>query len=113
MIDPDLKEHKNVPRPSIGVPGSLVAAQRLIRRWFAEPRMSAVEAKRLEKQIKDFAGGGITLIPQRQGIYLGALILTSYFFNFKLAILCYLFCQLAEVLDNLRLQITSFHLALP
>ena len=83
----------------LGMPISFVAAQRLAARWFSGRKMTSAEARRIEKQIKDFAGGGLTLIPQRQGIYLGALVLTSFFFSFKLALICYLFCQFTEMLD--------------
>lgn len=69
---------------------------------FSEPsKLTASEAKRLQKQIKDFAGGGIALVPQRQGIYIGALLLCSFFFSFWLAFYCFLFCQFSEVLDTI------------
>lgn len=101
MIDPDLNKHRGAPKLPIGMPSSIVAAQRLMQRWFSGGVLTASEARRLESQIKDFAGGGLTLIPQRQGIYLGALVLTSFFFSFNLAIICYLICQFAEILDTI------------
>ncbi|WP_175556904.1 sensor histidine kinase [Shimia gijangensis] len=78
----------------------------MLFRWVSKFVQSSNEttpasAKRLEKQIKDFASGGVALIPQRQGIYLGAMLLCSFFFNFQTAISCYLFCQVADGLDSL------------
>ncbi|MEQ9695212.1 HAMP domain-containing sensor histidine kinase [Shimia sp. SDUM112013] len=62
-------------------------------------KMTVSEAKRLQKQIKDFAGGGLALVPQRQAIYVGAFILCAFFYSFWVALYCYLFCQFTEVLD--------------
>lgn len=33
---------------------------------------------RLEKQVRDYSGGGLALFWKRQGIYAGAAFLTSY-----------------------------------
>ena len=104
MSDNSSENQGNAGSFSIGWPISVMAAQKLAARWFSgwfsSRRMTSAEARRLEKQIKDFAGGGLTLIPQRQGIYLGALVLTSFFFSFELALVCYLFCQFTELLDT-------------
>jgi len=77
----------------------------VILRWLtrlvqSSSHITPASAKRLEKQVKDFASGGVALIPQRQGIYLGAVLLCSYFFNIQTALTCYLFCQMAEGLDT-------------
>jgi len=53
----------------------------------------------LEKQLKDFAQGGLNLVWQRQFMYVGATALTGYFYNFPIAISCYLFALATEVLD--------------
>lgn len=73
-------------------------AAKLVR---SSSEITPANSKRLEKQIKDFARGGVALIPQRQGIYLGALLLCSYFFDYRTAIFCYLFCQISEGLDTI------------
>lgn len=101
MIDSDAKTPLKSRRLVLGLPGSVAAGQKLIARWFLGGRLTTSEARRLEIQVKDFASGGLALIPQRQGIYFGALILTSFFFSFQLAIICYLLCQFAELLDTI------------
>lgn len=80
------------------VPTAVIS--RIFRFFRPQNKVTPTNAKRLEKQIKDFAGGGVALIPQRQGIYLGAFLLSSYFFDFQISLFCYIFCQLAEGLDT-------------
>ncbi|MBU2944361.1 HAMP domain-containing sensor histidine kinase [Shimia thalassica] len=73
--------------------------EKISSRRDSAPKMTVTEAKRLQKQIKDFAGGGIALLPQRQAIYIGAFVLCAFFYSFWIALFCYLFCQLTEILD--------------
>lgn len=56
---------------------------------------------RLEKQVRDYSGGGLALFWKRQVIYAGAAILTAWFYSFQVAGLCYLFIQAAEVNDTI------------
>lgn len=53
----------------------------------------------LESQMKDFVRGGLTLIWQRQIMFVGAGLMTAYFINFKVALVCYLFALATEILD--------------
>jgi len=55
--------------------------------------------KHLKKQLKDFAQGGLSLIWQRQFMFVGAAVLTGYFYNYPIAIACYLFALATEILD--------------
>lgn len=57
------------------------------------------EMKILKNQLKDFVRGGLTLVWQRQIMFLGAALLTGYFINLKIAALCYVFALATEVLD--------------
>ncbi len=53
----------------------------------------------LENQMKDFVRGGLTLIWQRQIMFVGAGLMTAYFINFKVAVACYLFALATEIFD--------------
>lgn len=69
--------------------------------WLRPNRGQRVHnAKRLEKQLKDFAGGGLALFWQRQGIYLGAALLSGFYFNPWVALICFAICQFTEMLDT-------------
>lgn len=89
------------PSGSLAMAMPLIILQWLAKHTRSSKKITPTSAKRLEKQVKDFANGGIALVPQRQGIYLGAMLLCAYFFNFQIAISCYLFCQLADGLDTI------------
>lgn len=55
---------------------------------------------RLEKQVRDYSGGGLALFWKRQGIYAGAAFLCSYYYSFQISVLCYLFIQITEFYDT-------------
>jgi signal transduction histidine kinase len=76
------------------------ALQRFLSGRFLTGRPSVENARRLEKQIHDFASGGLALFWQRQGIYFGAALLTGFYYSVVVAIFSYLFCQAAELLDS-------------
>lgn len=63
-------------------------------------KMRPQAARRLEKQLKDFAGGGLALIWQRQGIYLGAALLSGFYFSPMVSLICFLICQTTEMIDS-------------
>lgn len=75
--------------------------RRIARMQIRSEKVTVTSSKRLEKQIKDFASGGLALVGQRQGIYFGAALLCAFFYDFWLALPCYAFCQLAELADSL------------
>ncbi len=54
---------------------------------------------RLENQLKDYVQGGLALVWQRQIIFIGAALLTSYFISIKIAVLCYIFSLASELFD--------------
>lgn len=58
-------------------------------------------ATRLEKQIRDYSGGGLALFWKRQGIYAGAAFLTSCYYSWQISLMCYLFIQAAETFENM------------
>ncbi|SFM45938.1 His Kinase A (phospho-acceptor) domain-containing protein [Shimia aestuarii] len=58
------------------------------------------KAHRLEKQVHDFASGGLALFWQRQGIYFGAALLCGFYYSLPVAGFCYLLCQLADIFDS-------------
>ncbi len=55
---------------------------------------------RLEKQVRDYSGGGLALFWKRQGIYAGAAFLCSVYYSLHISALCYLFIQTTEVYDT-------------
>jgi signal transduction histidine kinase len=57
------------------------------------------EVSNLKNQLKDFVRGGLTLVWQRQIMFIGAALLTGYFINFYVAISCYLFALATEIFD--------------
>lgn len=57
-------------------------------------------ATRLEKQVRDYSGGGLALFWKRQGIYAGAAFLTSCYYSWQISVMCYLFIQAAETFEN-------------
>ena len=63
-------------------------------------RQRVHQVRRLEKQLKDFTGGGLALFWQRQGIYLGAALLSGFYFSTWIALLCYAMCQTTEMVDT-------------
>lgn len=78
------------------------AAPKRILDWIRPSRSKRVQnARRLEKQLKDFAGGGLALIWQRQGIYLGAALVSGFYYNLWLSLICYSICQSTEFLDTI------------
>lgn len=74
---------------------------RFIARLFTQKHrgMTAAATTRLEKQLKDFASGGLMLFWQRQGMYIGSALLTSYYYSTLIAFYSFLFCELAELID--------------
>ncbi|HSF64904.1 MAG TPA: ATP-binding protein [Paracoccaceae bacterium] len=70
--------------------------------WGLLPGKADIEGDpvRLEKQLRDFVNGGVALFWKRQIIYLAALLLTAFFYNVTIAILCYAFCQATDLLDT-------------
>ncbi|PWE31424.1 sensor histidine kinase [Maritimibacter sp. 55A14] len=70
----------------------------------------AAEAQRLERQLKDFVQGSRSLFWTRQGMYIGAGLLTAFYYDPFLAIFCVALCQLTEFLDNLvSAHVISWH----
>ncbi|MFT5160250.1 MAG: signal transduction histidine kinase [Paracoccaceae bacterium] len=61
--------------------------------------LSDAEIARLEKQMKDFVGGGQALFGQRQGMYFGSALLAGYYYSFTLAALCFTLYQITEFID--------------
>jgi signal transduction histidine kinase len=57
------------------------------------------ELVRINKQIKDFASGSLALIGQRQMMFFSAVILTSFFYDVRTAIFCFLLCEFTELID--------------
>lgn len=76
------------------------ALQRFLSGRFLTGRPSVENARRLEKQIHDFASGGLALFWQRQGIYFGAALLAGFYYSISVAAFSYLFCQAAELFDS-------------
>ncbi|WP_270728999.1 sensor histidine kinase [Shimia sp. Alg240-R146] len=74
---------------------------RRLRTMFPSARISVEEARRLKKQMHDFASGGLALFWQRQGIYAGAAILCGFYYSIPIAVLCYLLCQATDLFDSL------------
>jgi signal transduction histidine kinase len=54
---------------------------------------------RLKKQMRDFVEGGQKLFWHRQSMFIGATLLTGYYFSFQIALFCYAVCVLTEVFD--------------
>ncbi|MEP2534188.1 HAMP domain-containing sensor histidine kinase [Shimia sp.] len=74
--------------------------ERLIARVFLSGKPTLESARRHEKQIRDFASGGLALFWQRQGIYFGAALLCGFYYSITIAVLCYLLCQVADAFDS-------------
>lgn len=70
--------------------------------WSILPGKSDIDDDpvRLEKQLRDFVSGGIALFWKRQVIYMASLLLTGYFYDLSVGVMCYVFCQAAETLDT-------------
>lgn len=72
------------------------------RAWAMLPGKAEIEDDpvRLEKQLRDFVNGGVALFWKRQVIYLAALLLTAFFYNVTVGVVCYSFCQATDLLDT-------------
>lgn len=71
-----------------------------LRRVGRETLRFETGATRLEKQVRDYTGGGLALFWKRQGIYAGAALLSGYYYSLTVSVLCYLFIQAAELFDT-------------
>ncbi len=58
-----------------------------------------ISTPRLEKQIKDFCAGARMLAWQRQGMYIGAGILTAFYYNLTISLIFIILLQLSEWID--------------
>ncbi len=54
---------------------------------------------RLKKQMRDFVEGGQKLFWHRQFMFVGATLLTGYYFSFQIAFFCYAVCVMTELFD--------------
>lgn len=57
-------------------------------------------AARLEKQLRDYAMGGLALFWKRQTIYAGAGILCGFYYDLQVAVLCYVLLQYTEFCET-------------
>ncbi len=84
--------------------GSARAARMALGLWLRRVGRQTLRfeggALRLEKQIRDYSGGGLALFWKRQGIYAGAAFLTSCYYSWQISVMCYLFIQFAETFEN-------------
>jgi signal transduction histidine kinase len=71
-----------------------------LRGLFSSKPPSVAQARRLHREIHDFAQGGITLFWQRQSIYAGAALLCGFYFSWPLAAFCYLLVQATDLFDT-------------
>jgi signal transduction histidine kinase len=55
---------------------------------------------RLSRQLKDYVTGGASLALTRQGMYVGSGLLAAYYYDAKLAFMCFVLFQITEALDN-------------
>lgn len=55
---------------------------------------------RLEKQLRDYAMGGLALFWKRQTIYAGAGILCGFYYDLRLAVFCYVLLQYTEFCET-------------
>ncbi|TCL10205.1 phospho-acceptor domain-containing protein [Shimia isoporae] len=74
--------------------------RRRLRTLFPSQKITVEEARRLKKQMHDFASGGLALFWQRQGIYAGAAILCGFYYSIPIAVLCYFLCQVTDLFDS-------------
>lgn len=95
MVDRGFIEEKSQRRPL----WSRILARVNRMPMFRQKTLTPEAAKRLEKQLKDFASGGLMLFWQRQGMYVGSALLTSYYYSTLISFYCFLFCELAELID--------------
>ncbi|WP_204112406.1 sensor histidine kinase [Shimia biformata] len=80
--------------------GPKAALRHIVGKLRSSHKLTGADVKRLEKQIKDFAGGGLALFWQRQGIYFGAALLCAFFYSPDIALFCFALCQGTEMLDT-------------
>ncbi|PSL19697.1 phospho-acceptor domain-containing protein [Shimia abyssi] len=73
---------------------------RMLARFMFAETPSIENVRRYEKQLHDFASGGLALFWQRQGIYFGSALLCGFYYSIPVAAFCYLFCQLADIFDS-------------
>lgn len=71
-------------------------ARRYLRTLF---RMET-SATRLEKQVRDYVTGSLELFWKRQTIYAAAALLCGFYYDLRVAVLCYLFIQFTEFCDT-------------
>jgi signal transduction histidine kinase len=57
-------------------------------------------AARLEKQLRDYAMGGLALFWKRQTIYAGAGLLCGFYYDLQVAVLCYVLLQYTEFCET-------------
>lgn len=74
--------------------------RRRLQLFFPSKRVTGEQARRLKRQMHDFARGGLALFWQRQGIYAGAAILCGFYYSIPIAILCYFLCQVTDLFDS-------------
>jgi signal transduction histidine kinase len=91
---------KGTTQSSNGIQTLAFRWRRRLRVFFPSARITVEEARRLKKQMRDFASGGLALFWQRQGIYAGAAILCGFYYSIPIAIFCYLLCQLTDLFDS-------------
>jgi len=58
-------------------------------------------ATRLEKQVLDYVTGGLALFWKRQTIYAGAGLLCGFYYDLRVAVLCYILLQYTEACDTI------------
>jgi len=59
-----------------------------------------IGAARLEKQLRDYAMGGLALFWKRQTIYAGAGILCGFYYDLQIAVFCYVLLQYTEFCET-------------
>lgn len=57
-------------------------------------------AARLEKQLRDYAEGGMALFWKRQTIYAGAGVLCGFYYDLQIAVFCYVLLQYTEFCET-------------
>jgi len=95
--------------PATARPARRMSTAMRLRRRVRTLLRFETSAARLEKQVRDYVVGSLELFWKRQTIYAAAALLCGFYYDLKVAVMCYLFIQFTEFCDTwLSLQIVRW-----